>query len=187
MWAADNLRELTSHMPGPALFVAAAYLALLVAAAGALRLVETMSRPHVAFGIGYALLVVAVLLMGVGLVALAMGWTFTSNAHYSIPVRAVVVVTAFVKYGAFIGAAVLIIIRRDVERWTAVVVSLISAYMLYKFVSTVILLSVPSRGEGPMLLLQPVIMFVGGAAVWRMGSVLREQSFPGPSARLSSS
>ena len=73
--------------------------------------------------------------------------------------------------------------RRDVERWIGAVISLVSAYMLYKAVSSIVLLSFPDQGHGPMFWLQPVAMFVGGAAVWRMGSVLRERSFPEKSQR----
>jgi hypothetical protein len=190
VWAVANLRELIGQ-PIPATSVrfdvVAAYLAMLAAGAGALWLVEAMSRSHAAFRVGYALLAVTVLWVGVVQIALAMGWTFIGNPLYTIPARAVFVASTFVKYGAFIGAAVLITMRRDVERWTGAVISLISAYMLYKAVSSLVLLGFPDQRHGLMFWLQPVIMFVGGAAVWRMGSALREQSFPERSARLSPS
>lgn len=95
--------------------------------------------------------------------------------------------STFVKYGAFIGAAVLISMRRDVERWTAAVISLVSAYLLWKGVYTIILLRIPEQGNAFMFWLQPVAIFVGGAAVWRMGSVLRGQPCSEWSARPSPS
>jgi hypothetical protein len=190
VWAVGNLREwIGQPIPASSMRydVVAAYVAVLAAGAGALRLMEMMSRSHAALRVGYALLAVTLLLIGVVQIAFAMGWTFISNPLYTIPSRAVFVASTFVKYGAFIGAAVLITMRRDVERWTAAVISLISAYMLYKSVYSIVLLRSLDLGQGLMFLLQPVAMFVGGAAVWHMGSVLREQSLPERSARPSSS
>jgi hypothetical protein len=66
--------------------------------------------------------------------------------------------------------------RRDIERWTGVVISLVSAYLLYKSVHSLIMLRALDHGDGLLFWLQPVAMFIGGAAVWRMGSILREQS-----------
>jgi hypothetical protein len=172
---------MTSSMPSLATslaFGAAAYLTLLAAAAGALRLVETMSRPHAAFRVGYGLLAASALLLGVGLLVHATGWIFTNNALYAISARAVGVAATFVKYGAFIAAAVLITMRRDIERWTGAVISLVSAYMLYQALTPLFLVELPGEGNGPMFWLQPVVMLVGGAAVWRMGSVLRAQALP---------
>jgi hypothetical protein len=181
VWAVANLRELIGQ-PIPVTSVrfdvVAAYLAMLAAGAGALWLVEAMSRSHAAFRVGYALLAVTALWVGVVQIALAMGWTFIGNPLYTIPARAVFVASTFVKYGAFVGAAVLITMRRGVERWTGAVISLVSGYMLYKSVYSLVLLNLPDQRHGFVFWLQPVAMFVGGAAVWRMGTVLREQPFP---------
>jgi hypothetical protein len=187
VWAVANVRDLIGQ-PIPASSVrfdlVAAYLAVLAAGAGALWLAEAMSRPHAAFRVGYALLAVTALLVGVVQIALAMGWTFIGNPLYTLPSRAVFVASTFVKYGAFIAAAVLITKRRDVERWTGAVISLVSLYLLYKSVFSLVLLRSLDQGNGILFWLQPVILFVGGAAVWRVGSVLRAQSFPERSARL---
>jgi hypothetical protein len=182
-----NLREWIQPTPASSIRydLIAAYLAVLAAGAGALWLVEVMSRPHAAFRVGYALLALTALLVGVVQIGNAMGWAFIGNPLYAIPSRAVFGASTFVKYGAFIGAAVLISMRRDVERWTAAVISLVSADLLWKGVYTIILLRMP--GNAFPFWLQPIAMFLGGAAVWRMGSVLLAQSLPERSARPSSS
>jgi hypothetical protein len=189
VWAIASLRDLIGQ-PIPIASVrfdlVAAYLAVLAAGAGALWLVDAMSKSHVSCRVGYALLAVTALLVGVVQIALAMRWTFIGNPLYTIPSRAVFVASTFVKYGAFVGAAVLITMRREVERWTAAAISLVSAYMLYKSVYSIVLLRSLDQGHEFLLWLQPVAMFVGGAAVWRMGSVLREQ-FPERSAHPSPS
>jgi hypothetical protein len=183
VWAAANLRDLVGQ-PIPVTSVrfdlVAAYLAVLAAGAGALRLVETISRSNITVRVGYALLAVTALLVGVVQVAIAMRWTFIGNPLYTIPSRAVFAASTFVKYGAIIAAAVLITIRRDLERWISVVITLISAYLLYKSIYSIVLLRALDQDHRFLFWLQPVAMFAGGAAVWRMGSVL--QSFPERSA-----
>jgi len=184
VWAADKLFVLVSNGIHPAIWIGfslAGRLALLAAAAGALRLIETMSRPHAAFRAGYALLAVATVLLGVGWSAYGIGWILTKNALYAIFSEAVGVAATLLAYGAFIGAAVLITMRRDVEGWTAGAVSLISAYMLYKAITPLFLAEIPGyAGDGPLFWLEPVFMLAGGAAVCRMGSILRT---PTPSGR----
>ncbi len=180
VWAANHLYEMP-FLPSPGsatVFHVAAFMALLAAGAGALRLMEMMSRPRAAFGVGYGILAAAALLMGAGLVARAMGWTFTNSALYLAAVRALSISAAVVKYGAFIGAAVLISLRRNIEPWAGAAISLISAYLLYKAVSSMFLINIPGQGDGLMFWLQPVVMLVGGTAVWRMGSILRAQALP---------
>jgi hypothetical protein len=189
VWAVGNLREWIQPTPASSIRydLIAVYLAVLAAGAGALRLMEVMSRPHAAFRAGYALLALTALLVGVVQIGDAMGWAFTGNPLYAIPSRVVFGASTFVKYGAFIGAAVLISMRRDVERWTAAVISLVSAYLLWKGIYTIILFRMPEQGNAFMFWLQPVAIFVGGAAVWRMGSVLRGQPCSEWSARPSPS
>jgi len=181
VWAANRLYEMTSYVPRPGIWITfnlAAFMALLAAGAGALRLIEMMSGPRAAFRVGYGILAAAALLMGVGLVASAMGWSFTDSALYATATRALSVSAALVKYGAFIGAAVLISLHRNIERWTGSASTLISAYLLCKAISSMFLVNIPGRGDGLMFWLQPVVMLVGGTAVWRMGSVLRSQALP---------
>jgi hypothetical protein len=187
VWAANKVFEMISNGIHPVIWIGfgvAGRLALLAAAAGALRLVETMSRPPAALRVGYALLAASALLLGVGLIAYSMGWTFTKNALYATSARAVGVAAILVEYGAFIGAAVLITMRRDIERWTGAAISLISAYMLYKAITPMFLVKIPGYGgDGPLFWMEPVVMLVGGAAVWRMGSVLRAQAHSERSAQ----
>jgi len=182
VWAAfTGVHEMTSYGYSPAIsltFGLATRFAHLAAAAGALKLVETLSGPHAAFRIGYWVLAAAALLVGISFLTYAMGLNFTKYALYATTAWAVTIAATLVKYGAVIGAAVLITMRRDIERWTAVVISLIGAYMLYKALWP--LFPVPGQPEGLMFWLWPVVMFVGGAAVWRMGSVLRGQVLPEP-------
>lgn len=174
VWAANKLFEMFSSGIHPAIwlsFSAAARLALLAAAAGALRLVEAMSPPHTAFRAGYALLAAAAVLMGVGLLSYGYGTIYPKPVLYVT--RTIGDAATLLAYGAFIAASVMITMRRNVERWTSAVISLISAYLLYKAVKAIFVVEYPH--EGVMFWLQPIVALVGGAAIWRMGSVLRAQ------------
>ncbi len=180
VWAAKHLHELTSQLNLTifSAFNAATYLALLAAAACALRLAETVSRPHVAFRLGYLILAVAALTASVNLLAYAAGWTLTKNPAYAMAARTVIIAAIPVKYGAFIAAAGLISLRRNVERWTGIVISLISAYLLYTALRPLFVADNFAHGDGLTFWLQPVVMLVGGAAVWRLGSLLRTPATP---------
>jgi hypothetical protein len=175
VWAASSILRLISNVSVgliSTLYVAASLTAL-AAAAGALRLVETMLGPNAAVRIGYGLLAASALIIGVNYFASTMGWSFTRSGGYVATARVVHVVAALVEYGAFIAAAVLITMRRDIEPWTAAAISLVSAYMIYLMIKP---LFVVGLSGGMMFWLLPVLMFVGSAAVWRMGSVLRAQA-----------
>jgi hypothetical protein len=179
VWAVKTLYEMP-FLPSPATaitFYVAAFLALLAAGGGALRLIEVISGPHAAFRVAYGILAAAALLMVVGLVARAMGWSFTTSASYVFTSRTLSYSAAVVKYGAFIGAAMLITLRRDIERWTGIAISLVSAFMLYRALRPLFVVDHFGSGEG-LMFLQPAMMLVGGAAVWRMGSLLRSPSTP---------
>jgi hypothetical protein len=175
IWAANNFLGFVSHVPAPLIRTLSetGYVAFLAAAAGALRLVETMSRAHAALRVGYGILAASALLVSVSFVAHAMGWSFAKSASYVTSVRAVHVAAALVQYGAFIGAAVLITMRRDVEPWAGAVICLISAYMICNTIRQMFVVEWPGD---LMFWLRPILMLVGGAAVWRMGSVLRAQA-----------
>ena len=181
VWAAGRFHEWIQPTPPSSMRydLVAAYLAVLAAGAGALRLMEVTSRPHAAFRVGYALLALTALLVVVVQIGHAMGFPFISNPHYVIPSRAVFGASTLVKYGALIGAAVLITMRRDIERWPAAVISLVSAYLLWNELYTIILLRMLEQRYPFLFWMPPVAIFVGAAAVWHMGSVLRGQ----PSAR----
>jgi hypothetical protein len=176
VWAAKSLYGLVgSPLQFYFTFYFAAYLALLAAAFGALRLIEIISAPHAAFRVGYGLLAASALLVGVGWLAYARGWTFPSHALYDTPARALGIAAKLIEYGAFIGVAVVIATRRGVEPWTAVVITIVTAYLFYKATNRIFSLPDPVGGDGLMFWLEPVVMLVGAAAVWRMGSVLRAQ------------
>ena len=181
VWLANRLFDMIGNGIHPVIwtsFEAAARLALLAAAAGALRLVEMMSRSRPAFRLGYGLLAAAALPVGIGLIFY--GMIFPKPALYVT--RTVADAATLLAYGAFIGAAVMITIRHGIERWTGAAISLISAYLLYQAIRAMFVVEFPS--EGVMFWLQPVVMLIGGAAVWRMGSVVRAQA---PSQRSSQS
>lgn len=113
-------------------FNVAAAIALAVAAGGALRLVEIMSRQDPDLRFGYGFLAAAALLLGAGLLVQATGCNFAKTAAFITSLRAVVVVSTIAAYGLFIAAAGLITTRRNVERWTGTAISLVSAYMMSK-------------------------------------------------------
>jgi hypothetical protein len=179
VWAVDKLYEIPFHLsPASATtFHAAAFMALLAAGGGALRLIEMMSRPHPAFRVAYGILAAAALMMGVSLIARAMEWSFTASAFYLSASRSLSFSAALVKYAAFIGAAMLITLRRDIERWTGIAISLISAFMLYGALRPLFVVDHFGSSDG-LMFLQPALMLIGGAAVWRMGSLLRTPSVP---------
>jgi putative Mn2+ efflux pump MntP len=176
LWAANTLRLMSPEPPSLSWLImssAATQLAFLAAAAGALKLVETMSRPHAAFRFGYGLLAVCAFVVGIGLVASLMGWSFTKNALFATSVRALRFAAILVGYGAFIGTAVLVTMRRDIEVWAGAIISLIGIHILYDSIR--LMFVVELRGD-LMFWVQPVIMLIGGAAVWRIGSVLNAQA-----------
>lgn len=175
VWAAQTLLALKGHMALPlhgAIGVISS-LAFLISAVCALRLAEMMLRPHAAFLIGYGVLGVYALLILAGVLASASVWNFTTSVPYVLFSRATVLAVALVKYGAIIGVAVLITKQRDVEPWAAAVIGLIGAWMIYNTIKP--MFAVTFLGA-LMFWVHPVLMLVGAAAVWRMGSVLHEQA-----------
>ena len=183
LWAANSVRMMNPERTSATWFMmsgAVTQLALLAAAGGTLRLVETMSRPHVAFRFGYGLLAVYALVVGIGLVDNLMGWSFTRSALYAGSERALRIAATLVGYGALIGAAIVVTMRRDIEVWAGVVISLIGIHMLYDtirllFVAAEVRVFVAARGD-LVFWVQPALMLIGGAAVWRIGSVLNAQA-----------
>ena len=177
-WAGNKLFEIVSndHSVAWAWFGMASRFAPLAAAGAALNLVETMSSPRPAFRIGYGVLAALALLLGVGMIPDSP--TFTKSQLYAL--YTVTVAVMLVECAAFIGAAVMITIRRDIERWAAVAISLAGVHLLYQAIRPY-LFGYPT--DETMFWLQPVVMLIGGAAVWRMGSVLRAQALSGRSAQ----
>jgi hypothetical protein len=147
----------------------AGQIASLAAAAGALRLVETISAPHAWLRFGYAVLAAYAIVVCVGLAADVLGWHFARNAHYAVSARALRVAATFVEYAALIGVAVLLTRQRGIEPWAGIVISLIGCIMLYHTLQLAFDAEVRTV---PSVWPQPLIMFVGGVAVWRSGSLL---------------
>lgn len=151
----------------------AGQIASLAAAAGALRLVETISGPHAWLRFGYAVLAVYAIVASVGLAADVLGWHFARNAHYAASVRALRFATTFVEYAALIGAAVLVTRQRNIEPWAGVAIGLIGCIMLYHALRLAFAAEVHTI---PSIWPHPLIVFIGGAAVWRIGSLLHFQA-----------
>ena len=75
VWAANRLYEMP-FLPSRGVIIGfnvAAFLALLAAAAGALKLIEMISRPRAEFRYGYGILAASALVTVIGLVAYLMG------------------------------------------------------------------------------------------------------------------
>jgi hypothetical protein len=151
----------------------AGQIASLAAAAGALRLVETISAPHAWLRFGYAVLAAYAIVVCVGLAADVSGWQFARNAHYAAFALALRVAATFVEYAALIGVAVLLTGRRGIEPWPGIVISLIGCIMLYHTLRLAFEAEVRTI---PSVWLQPLIMFTGGVSVWRIGSLLSFQA-----------
>lgn len=182
VWAIGNLRE---WIPG--IFatqiryeVIAALFAAPAAGIGALKLIEMMSRSQVAVRVGYALLAATALWVAFGLIAIITPWSFFRTPSYFMTSRTVFAAGAIVEYGAFIAAALFLTLRHDVERWSCVAISLVSAFLLYKRIYMLILLRPLENVYGFVSWLQPIAIFIGAAAVWRMGVILRGHPFLKP-------
>ncbi|NPU09938.1 hypothetical protein HL666_04115 [Bradyrhizobium sp. 83002] len=150
-------------------FGLAAQLAFLAAAAGALRLVEWLSKPRFIFRVGYWFLAVFAVLACVDPAVSAAGWTFARTPYWLMPFQAVRAAATLVACGAFIGAALVLSLRRGGEPWTGVVLSLIVAHMLYDAMRLTFVLEVHER---VVSLWGPATMLVAAIAVWRIGTVL---------------
>jgi hypothetical protein len=150
-------------------------IASLAAAAGALGLIETISKPHAWLRFGYAILAACAIVVCVGLTADVSGWSFARTAPYAASTRAWRIAATLVEYSALIGVAVLLTKRRGIEPWAAVVLSLIGCILLYNNLRFILGAQVHTM---PSFWSQPFIMFIGGAAVWRIGSVLSLQAAP---------
>jgi hypothetical protein len=171
---AINLYELTNGLNRPvsSALNEVAYLALLAAAAAAIHLAETLSRRRTAFRVGYWILAIAALTTCLNWLARPMAWMFTQHFDYVLLASTANTAAIFIKYGAFISAATLIVIRRDIEHWTGIVISLISFYLLYRGLRPLFVDDSFTYYVGWTFWLWPGVMLIGGAAVWRMGALL---------------
>jgi hypothetical protein len=154
------------------------YIALLAAAAAAMSLAEKLSRPRSVFRFGYSILAIAAITTCLNWLSRPMGWLFTQHFEYALLASAANTAAIFVKYGAFIVAAILIVIRRDIERWTGVVISSISAYLLYLSLRPLFVEDRFTYHVGWTFWLWPGVILISGAAIWRMGSLLHSVPIP---------
>lgn len=155
---------------------------------GALRLLETMLAQRKAFWIGYSILAAAALSSSISLVAFLMGHGLAFNGfYYTIIAWPVTLLGTLVQYSAFIGFAVVISRRRHIEFWVGAVITALGLYSIYKIVAPMLSLSVPGQRDGLIMWLEPVFMLIGGAAVWRLGSVLTAQATTDAAAPLQQS
>lgn len=171
---AVNLYELSNRLNRPVSSVVneVAYLTLLAAAAAAIYLAETISGRRTAYRVAYWILAIAAVTTCLNWLARPMGWRFTQDFGYASLAFTANTAAIFVKYGAFISAAMLVVIRRDIELWTGVVISLISAYLLYRGLRPLFVDDGFTYYVGLTFWVWPGVMLVGAAAVWRMGSLL---------------
>ena len=171
---AVNLYGLTNRINRPvsSAFNEVADLAVLAAAAAAIHLAETLSGRRTAFRVGYWILAIAALTTCLSWLGRPMGWIFTQDFLFALVGGTANIAAIFVKYGAFIGAAMLIVTRRDIERWTGIVIGLISAYLLYRDLRPLFVDDGFTYYVGWTFWVWPGAMLIGAAAVWRMGSLL---------------
>jgi hypothetical protein len=153
-------------------FHEAVYLALLASAAAAIHLAEAISGRRTAYRVAYWILALATITTCLDWLAGPMGWRLTGYFGYPLVAWAANIAAIFVKYGAFIGAAMLVVLRRDIELWTGIVISLISAYLLYRGLRPLFVDDGFTYYVGLTFWVWPGVMLVGAAAVWRMGSLL---------------
>jgi hypothetical protein len=149
-----------------------AYLALFAAAAAAIHLAETLTGRRTTYRVGYWILAIAALTTCLNWLARPMGWMFIQHFDYAILAEAANTAAIFVKYGAFIGAAMLVVTRRGIERWTGIAIGLISAYLLYRDLRPLFVDDGFTYNIGWTFWLWPGAMLAGGVAVWRMGALL---------------
>ena len=64
--------------------------------------------------------------------------------------------------------------RRDIEVWAGIVISLIGVDMFYETIR--LMFVVELRSPQMVVWLEPVLMLIASAAVWRIGSVLNAQA-----------
>jgi hypothetical protein len=173
MWAIGAVKSLNNVEPPRLIdFVmigTSTQIAFLAAAAGALRLIEAISAPHAWLRFGYAILIAHAVVVCVEPAAEFSGWHFARSAPYAASALALRAAATFVEYAAIIRAALLLTKQRGIEPWTSIAISLIGCAMLY---SALQLMFETGIRPIPNPWVQSVAVFVGGAAVWRMGALL---------------
>ena len=181
VWALNRLSDMTRVAGSLDIFFVfnlASALALFSAGAAALSLVEMISNGKVFYRVGYGILAVAALIAVNALFAHEIGWDFTNNALYRASTLALRALADVVIYGAIIIASIIIRRKHNLEYWISVTLCSISIFFMYTTISALLQVSFAGQGDGLAFWLRPVILLVGGAAVWRMGSILCVQRHP---------
>lgn len=175
IWAAKSLLDLFAssqlNVATYQYFIDAAALASTAAAIASLRLVDLAYSPSIFIRIAGGLLALDVLVTVVALVASALGSPLYKIALFSTVDRIFAWPVFIAKFGAFVVAAISIVASRKVEWWTAVAVSLVSAVSFYEAARGLSGL----RPLEEIFWLKPVVFLIGGAALWRLGALLRLQ------------
>jgi hypothetical protein len=157
-----------------------AFLATTIATIACVRLIEKVSFTNVFVRIAYGVLALGLALTSLGIVQTSLGATWYRNAAYMEFVRWVSWPILVTKYGVLIVAPIILAIRRNLEIWTLIPIvgiALLETYnatVIYFPSSWTVSASSPAI-QGIWFWLKPVVFFIGGAAVWRMGSVLLSQ------------
>jgi hypothetical protein len=158
-------------------------IANLAAGVGALRLLEMTGLPRKVFWIGCTILGTAALCTTISLIALFPGYGLTVNLrfafyspYYTIIGRPLTLLGAILSYISYVGFVIVISRRRHIEIWISAVVTAVGIYLIYKVVKLMLWIPIEGQHDGLIAWPEPVIMFIGGVAVWRLGSVLSAQA-----------
>ena len=157
-----------------------AFLATTIAAIACVRLIEKVSVSNMVTRIAYGILALSLALTLFAIVQTVLGAVWNRNAAYmefAKWVRWPILVT---KYGALIVAPIFLAMRRNIEKWTLIPIVGIALLETYNAIfiffpsNWIVNVQFPAI-QGIWFWFRPVVFFVAGAAIWRMGSVLLSQ------------
>jgi hypothetical protein len=184
-WTAHTLYDVYSkpHLLETVVVGLVGIIANLVAGVGALRLLEMTALPRKVFWIGCAILGTAALCSTISLIAIFPGHGLTVNlrfafysAYYTIIGRPLTLLGAVLSYISYVSLVIVISRTRHIEIWISAVVTAVGSYLIYKVVVLMLWIPIEGQHDGLIGWPEPVIMFIGGVAVWRLGSVLSAQA-----------
>jgi hypothetical protein len=181
-WTAHALYDVYSRpvLPEPVVPGLEGILANTIAGAAALYLLELITGRRTVFWLGYAILAGAALCSGVSLIGLFPGhginfWFAFDSAYYTFISRPLTLLGAVLPYLAYISLAIVVSLQRRLEIWVSVVVAAVGLFLIYKVGDLVLWIPMEGQHDGLIGWPEPVIMFVGAVAVWRLGALLSAQ------------